>query len=193
MDVHEEQFHYRTDIYLWGKNHFGQLGIPSSKASKQKKEAHGDADGMVSQEDLQSKFDDQQYFAPLVASLDMPIKQISCGEEHTVILTDQGQVYTMGSNSYGQVGVPVTKGATRSQASSMKDMETSSNATEQSRQILDQNKYFEPILISLPDKTANKIVKVACGEQHTLALNKRGQVYSWGQARYGALGIDFNL
>ena len=36
------------------------------------------------------------------------------------------------------------------------------------------------------------IVKLACGENHTLALTKRGQVYSWGQARYGALGIDFN-
>ena len=45
----------------------------------------------------------------------------------------------------------------------------------------------------IPDPTDSKITKVACGSFHTLALTKRGQVYSWGEARYGALGIDFNL
>ena len=38
----------------------------------------------------------------------------------------------------------------------------------------------------------SKVVKIACGEQHTLALTQRGQVYAWGQAKYGQLGIDFN-
>lgn len=33
------------------------------------------------------------------------------------------------------------------------------------------------------------IVKVVCGMSHTLALARDGSVYSWGQAKYGALGL----
>jgi alpha-tubulin suppressor-like RCC1 family protein len=35
------------------------------------------------------------------------------------------------------------------------------------------------------------VVKIACGDQHTLALCKSGVVFAWGQARHGALGLDF--
>ena len=34
-----------------------------------------------------------------------------------------------------------------------------------------------------------QIVKVACGASHTLALGQNGEVFSWGQSIYGALGI----
>jgi len=36
------------------------------------------------------------------------------------------------------------------------------------------------------------IKKVACGTSHTLALSDDGQAYAWGQAFYGALGLDPN-
>ncbi|CCK72638.1 Fmp25p KNAG_0L00150 [Huiozyma naganishii CBS 8797] len=36
------------------------------------------------------------------------IKQIACGNVHTVALDDQGRVLTFGANTYGQVGVPFT-------------------------------------------------------------------------------------
>ena len=39
----------------------------------------------------------------------MPIAQIACGEEHTTILTEEGLLFCMGSNSSGQVGVEVQK------------------------------------------------------------------------------------
>ena len=32
------------------------------------------------------------------------VKQISCGRDHTAILTEQGQVYTLGSNQNGKLG-----------------------------------------------------------------------------------------
>ena len=34
------------------------------------------------------------------------------------------------------------------------------------------------------------IAKVCCGGSHTLAMSLTGEAYSWGQAYYGALGID---
>uniref|UniRef100_A0A1B6EGK8 PHR domain-containing protein n=1 Tax=Clastoptera arizonana TaxID=38151 RepID=A0A1B6EGK8_9HEMI len=34
-----------------------------------------------------------------------PVQQIACGLHHTVVMTQNGEVYTFGSNSYGQLGV----------------------------------------------------------------------------------------
>ncbi|CAH1792116.1 unnamed protein product [Owenia fusiformis] len=35
----------------------------------------------------------------------IPIKQVSCGEEHSACITDEGMMYTFGSNYYGCLGV----------------------------------------------------------------------------------------
>lgn len=51
-----------------------------------------------------------------------------------------------------------------------------------------------PVRLPLPPEMGqipHFVVKVACGEQHTLALAKSGAVFSWGQARHGALGHPF--
>lgn len=34
-----------------------------------------------------------------------PIKQISCGRNHTVILTLDNEIYTLGYNNYGCLGI----------------------------------------------------------------------------------------
>ena len=36
---------------------------------------------------------------------DIPVTQIACGVHHTVVLLQNGDVYTFGNNSYGQLGV----------------------------------------------------------------------------------------
>ncbi|XP_053398701.1 E3 ubiquitin-protein ligase MYCBP2-like isoform X4 [Mercenaria mercenaria] len=48
-----------------------------------------------------------------IGSGDIPITQISCGMHHTVVLLQNGEVYTFGSNQYGQLGVgdTVTRGS----------------------------------------------------------------------------------
>jgi alpha-tubulin suppressor-like RCC1 family protein len=116
----------------------------------------------------------------------MPIESVACGEEHTIILTSEGKLVGLGSNASGQLGVPINKAPTPKNASDNFD------GDETNRSVTNQNRHCEPIPIEIKG-LACKIVKVACGEQHTLALTLRGQVYSWGQARYGQLGIDFNL
>ena len=43
---------------------------------------------------------------PKVCSFNIVIKQVSCGEEHTVFVSlEGGHVYSMGSNSDGKLGV----------------------------------------------------------------------------------------
>ena len=36
----------------------------------------------------------------------------------------------------------------------------------------------------------NNVVKVSCGNSHTIALVNGGSAFTWGQAFYGALGIQ---
>lgn len=33
------------------------------------------------------------------------------------------------------------------------------------------------------------IVDIACGENHSLIATERGEAFSWGEGRYGALGV----
>ena len=35
----------------------------------------------------------------------------------------------------------------------------------------------------------NKIVDVSCGGNHTIVVSDIGDAYTWGEGRYGALGV----
>ena len=53
----------------------------------------------------------------------------------------------------------------------------------------DPNALFEIVLPTLvPSMQARRIVSVAAGERHCLALSREGEVYSWGDGTDGSLG-----
>eukprot|EP01017_Pseudomicrothorax_dubius_P015985 TRINITY_DN1820_c0_g1_i3.p1 TRINITY_DN1820_c0_g1~~TRINITY_DN1820_c0_g1_i3.p1 ORF type:complete len:343 (+),score=83.47 TRINITY_DN1820_c0_g1_i3:437-1465(+) len=84
------------------------------------------------------------------------VKQISTGEDHFVALTREGEVFTMGDDTYGQCGL----GA---------------------KQRKSEPPYYER-RIKAPRKVPNLtgIAKVSAGNNHTLALTGDGQLYGWG-------------
>ena len=43
----------------------------------------------------------------IVGSDQVKVAQVACGLQHTVLLCDDGSVYTFGSNHYGQLGLEV--------------------------------------------------------------------------------------
>lgn len=43
--------------------------------------------------------------ARVLFPIDSPVSQVSCGLHHTVALLQSGEVFTFGSNIYGQLGV----------------------------------------------------------------------------------------
>lgn len=72
----------KSEIYAWGDNTEGQLGISDySYASN--------------------------YTNPRYMRYSVNVCKISCGFEHTVLLSEMGKVYTMGSNQYGQLGLVI--------------------------------------------------------------------------------------
>ncbi|KAB0347762.1 hypothetical protein FD754_012619, partial [Muntiacus muntjak] len=46
------------------------------------------------------------YYTPCRSLLGCAIQQVACGWDFTIILTENGQVLSCGSNSFGQLGVP---------------------------------------------------------------------------------------
>ncbi|XP_014386388.1 PREDICTED: secretion-regulating guanine nucleotide exchange factor isoform X7 [Myotis brandtii] len=50
--------------------------------------------------------EDVLYFTPCKSLIGCPIQQVACGWDFTIILTENGQVLSCGSNSFGQLGVP---------------------------------------------------------------------------------------
>jgi alpha-tubulin suppressor-like RCC1 family protein len=102
------------------------------------------------------------------------IKDISAGTVHNIALTDDGQIFSWGSAQGGQLGLSESY-------------------------LISQNfKAFStsiPTLIKIKQDTnleePMKIIKIACGEAHSIVLNSKKEVYSWGFGSNGQLGLGF--
>ena len=65
-------------VFGWGKNVFGQLGVCDTT---------------------------DRWYPTLVKALRLQkVKAIACGEDHTVVLTSEGGVFTFGHGQFGQLG-----------------------------------------------------------------------------------------
>ncbi|CAH1782752.1 unnamed protein product [Owenia fusiformis] len=96
-------------------------------------------------------------------SCSLPIKQVSCGKEHTVMLSKFGDVLTFGSNSCGQLGnCKVDVGVVES-----------------------------PIVVE--SLCGVVITDVQAGGWHTVAVSDIGDLYVWGWNETGQLGLGFSM
>lgn len=87
--------------------------------------------------------------------------KVGCGRAHTVVVTDNEGVFSLGNNSYGQCGVPAEL-----------------NAKENS--ILKVHKV---------EGIGKNIKEVVCGQDHTMLLSSEGKVYSFGWSADGQTGL----
>ena len=66
--------------------------------------------GFLNPNDKNSSLGAEQRASPIIAvpklcSYNILVKQIACGEAHSHILSQDGYVYSMGSNQYGVLGL----------------------------------------------------------------------------------------
>jgi hypothetical protein len=178
--VHIETGHFyaivRTrngQIYCWGDNNYGQLGIGSTSSSKHKPELN---------QYLKSK----------------NVIYICCGVRHSLALTVDGDVYSWGDNTYGQVGngtfekvqtIPSKIDSFNNKK--IKAIACGGNhsfALTESNEVYSwgNNKYGQlgygnykdsnsptRVLIEFP------IEKICCGRFHSILLSKEGDVYTF--------------
>eukprot|EP00929_Paragymnodinium_shiwhaense_P118883 TRINITY_DN90783_c0_g1_i1.p1 TRINITY_DN90783_c0_g1~~TRINITY_DN90783_c0_g1_i1.p1 ORF type:complete len:1072 (-),score=190.99 TRINITY_DN90783_c0_g1_i1:127-3342(-) len=96
---------------------------------------------------------------------DQKIVATACGDVHTLALTDEGFVYSFGGGSYGQLGMKDV-GAMPVDADNCPYMPT-------------------------PHRIAGleNIVKLACGDSHSLTADRDGRLLCWGANSCGQLGL----
>jgi alpha-tubulin suppressor-like RCC1 family protein len=94
-----------------------------------------------------------------------PIAQLAAGARFSLALTASGQLYAFGENSYGQLASARDNGS--------------------------ETPHPAPALVQLPGATG-PVVQIAAGADHGLALTATGQLYAFGDNRYGQLGTAAN-
>ncbi|XP_021567716.1 E3 ISG15--protein ligase HERC5 [Carlito syrichta] len=130
-EAHSMALSMSGNIYSWGNNEFGQLGLGHTE--------NKDSPSLI------EKLDNQE------------VEFLACGGSHTALLTQDGLVFTFGAGKYGQLG---------------------HNST--------QNELI-PRLVA--EFVGNRVSQIACGRSHTLAyVSDLGKVFSFGSGKEGQLG-----
>uniref|UniRef100_A0A8D0ALA4 HECT and RLD domain containing E3 ubiquitin protein ligase 4 n=1 Tax=Sander lucioperca TaxID=283035 RepID=A0A8D0ALA4_SANLU len=135
---------------------------------------------------------------------------VGCGHRHTAFLLEDGTVYTCGCNDLGQLGheksrkkpeqvvaldaqiiLAVSCGESHTLALNDKGLVFSWGQGSDGQ--LGLNNFEECVRVPRNIKSLSdvQIAQVACGYWHSHALS-RGEVFSWGQNRYGQLGLGIN-
>ncbi|KYN08721.1 RCC1 and BTB domain-containing protein 1 [Cyphomyrmex costatus] len=140
-------------IYMWGDNQYLQLGYFHSQRCSCQNEENCNRK-FFSVAGIKCEFSPELTFFN-----EMKIVYVSCGETFTIVIIENGKVYSCGNNCVGQLGRP-----------SIKKVD----------QILRQVNFLNDTIF---------IVKVVCGFEHTLALTDDRKIYAWGGNSNGQLGI----
>ncbi|GBG34238.1 RCC1 and BTB domain-containing protein 2 [Hondaea fermentalgiana] len=99
-------------------------------------------------------------FGPVVGVLaSIAVSDVVCGSSHTLALTDAGEIWAFGVNTFGQLGI---------------------GATTVERLV--------PNRIDKLANAGIKVTQIAAGEYHSLCLTDTNEVFSWGHAEYGQHG-----
>ncbi|CAN2388977.1 E3 ubiquitin-protein ligase HERC3 [Pristimantis euphronides] len=171
-------------MLCWGHADFGQLGFNSGSLT-------------TLAEPTLSTF-----------PLSIIIKQVACGENHSVFLLEDGQVYSCGCNSAGQLGhshedvvpgyvtalanehiIHVACGEAHSVALNSQGQLFSWGAGSEGQLGHSTTEHSVPIPRLIKKLNPQKILQVSCGNQHCLALSDDGQLFTWGQNDHGQLGL----
>uniref|UniRef100_M4B9Y6 Uncharacterized protein n=1 Tax=Hyaloperonospora arabidopsidis (strain Emoy2) TaxID=559515 RepID=M4B9Y6_HYAAE len=91
------------------------------------------------------------------------VTSVACGAQHTLVLLQDGRLFAMGDNEFGQLG---TKRG--------EEAETNCTST--------------PVRVATfgSDK---RLKQIGCGHDFSMALTTTGEVYSWGRNQLGQLGL----
>ncbi|KAM8852464.1 putative E3 ubiquitin-protein ligase HERC4 isoform 2-T2 [Synchiropus picturatus] len=174
-------------MLCWGNAAYGQLGL-------------GGIDEEIVVEPRKCKF----FYGKQVSN-------VGCGRRHTVFVLDDGTVYTCGCNDLGQLGhekarkkpeqvvaldaqiiVAVSCGECHTLALNDNGQVFSWGLGSDGQ--LGLNNFEECVRVPRNIKTLSdvQIAQVSCGYWHSHALSRGGQIFSWGQNRYGQLGLGNN-
>ncbi|MGI6524743.1 MAG: hypothetical protein ACOX2O_05540 [Bdellovibrionota bacterium] len=196
------------ELYCWGSNLYGQLGIGS-------KGSGGRPTRVLKGEQGSSGL----YLED--------ISQVSAGYGHTCAITTGGEVYCWGWNNYGQLGIDSTenqstpvrvlKGEQESTCLYLEDINQVSAGGNHSCAVTGGREVYcwgwnrvgqlginsalnqsIPVRVLKGEQASSEIYledisQVSAGSQHTCAVTTGGELYCWGMNSQGQLGINSTL
>ncbi|CAG8542011.1 19015_t:CDS:2, partial [Gigaspora rosea] len=135
-------------VYAWGMNNYGQCGIETR-------------DEFITQPIKVDFFKDKP-----------KVRQIAAGEHHSLVLLEDGSIYSFGRADYGQLGI-----------GDALDRYEDDEQMKIKRQKIGQ-KVVKPIKI----KKLALCQFIAAGDHHSIAVSNDGKLYTWGFGESYALG-----
>lgn len=151
-------------IFGWGLNNYGQLGIGTTENTFELKEL--------------------EFFR------NIDIADIQGGEDFTIVLTKEGDVYSFGRCDDGQLGLgedweeKVNKLKREKEAKVIIQEEPKPEAKEEHKQ-----KKFEYVTFPIKVDGLEKIDRIFSGSCYNYAISRvKNQVYSWGSGDHYVLG-----
>ena len=206
----------RGMLYSWGYGAQSQLGRSHNEdvqhAAAEDAEAEGGEGGVPGEGDAADSVTAEQYFSckPGIVLLGggKKARSLACGSDHTLVVDDQGDVWTWGMGNYGNLGHGDTLDKARPTAVKMLHGSATimvAGGAKHSMCVTSQGKVFvwghgdngrlgngakRGTLVPefLHTMSHIHVVQVACGEAHSAAISDRGQLYTWGAGSYGRLG-----
>lgn len=140
------------DVYTFGSGTYGPLG-------------HNNEDKVQLPKKIEA-----------LSRLEIKAVDIAVGNYHTVIITDEGEVWTMGYGGELSGGFLRSLFSQKGGGLGLGDLE---------------NRFIPSLLVTLKD-TGEQIVSASAGAYHTTAFSSSKIVYSWGKGEMGVLGNGKN-
>ncbi|XP_047734805.1 secretion-regulating guanine nucleotide exchange factor isoform X4 [Prionailurus viverrinus] len=159
--------------------------------------------------------EDVLYFTTCRSLLGCPVQQVACGWDFTIILTENGQVLSCGSNSFGQLGVPhgprrcvvpqaiellkekvvcIAAGLRHALAATASGIvfQWGTGLASSGRRLCPGQTLPLFLTAKEPSRVTglenSKATCVLAGSDHSASLTETGRVFTWGRADYGQLG-----
>lgn len=169
-------------LFMWGENSEGQLGLG----------------------------DEKMVCSPHQVDIGKPISWVSCGYYHSAFVTQDGELYTFGEPENGKLGLPVEKLKKHRQPQrvsgisgkvkmvscggghtiAVTDKEVYTFGLGQFGQLGHGTFIFETSTPKVVEGLRpHRVRSAACGENHTAVITDKGLLYTFGDGRYGKLGL----
>ena len=179
--VHTLLLNIHKEVYVCGDNNAGQLGL-----------------GDYSNKNTPTKNDFLQ-----------DIVQVAAGYNHSLVLSEDGLVYSFGRNTSGCLGIGLTSQelpATSKPTIVIEDiiqvaagnnhslvLDRDGNVLSCGNNSLGQLGLGDNIYVTTMEiiPSINNIIQISTGIAYSLALTNTGQVYAWGYNSFGQLGLGY--
>ncbi|XP_061778902.1 probable E3 ubiquitin-protein ligase HERC3 isoform X1 [Nerophis lumbriciformis] len=186
--AHSVAINEQGQVFTWGAGEGGQLGLGTAEAAVR--------------------------IPRMVKRLcDHSIAQVMCGNQHCIALSRDGQLFTWGQNTNGQLGLgkgessklfpqplkslagiplaQITAGGDHSFALSLSGA-VFGWGKNRAGQLGLNDKQDRAVPCHIKFLRSQKVVYISCGEEHTAALTKDGGLFTFGEGSSGQLGHGSN-